>query len=158
MRKINATNSQYFIWRRYSLFLAIPILLADLIFNVFDYQTIKENVHHHSKNNDTYDLEGISNTTNEFIDFLYTRRTDDFLYFYMIFSSIFITLELLFVMISIYYSHKWIYSRNWIKKSAFVSIFGFIYYTKLILLIIKKKENKVYLFIVVNLMKEMLLL
>lgn len=151
---------KYLIWRRYSLFLAIPILLADLIFNVFDYQTIKENVHHHSKHNDTYELEGISNTTNEFIDFLYTRRTDDFLYFYMIFSSIFITLELLFVMISIYYSHKWVYSRKWIKKSAFVSIFWiYLLYLNPIINFINYQEeekNKVYLFIVVNLMKEML--
>ena len=32
-------------------------------------------------------------------------------------------MELLFVMIAIYYSNKWIYSRKWIKKSAYVSIF-----------------------------------
>lgn len=151
---------KYLIWRRYSLFLAIPILIMDLVFNVLDYQTIKENVHHHSKHNDTYELEGISNTTNEFIDFLYTRRTDDFLYFYMIFSSIFITLELLFVIISIYYSHKWVYSRSWIKKSAFVSIFWiYLLYLNPIINFINYQEeekNKVYLFIVVNLMKEML--
>ena len=158
--KNQCANSQIFYLEKIFIISSIPILLADLIFNVFDYQTIKENVHHHSKNNDTYDLEGISNTTNEFIDFLYTRRTDDFLYFYMIFSSIFITLELLFVMISIYYSHKWIYSRNWIKKSAFVSIFWiYLLYLNPIINFINYQEeekNKVYLFIVVNLMKEML--
>ena len=81
--------SKYFIWRRYSLFLAIPILITDLVFNVLDYQEIKENVHNPVNNSILYsenEIEGISNTTNEFIDFLYTRKTDDFLYFYMIYS------------------------------------------------------------------------
>ena len=155
--------SKYFIWRRYSLFLAIPILITDLVFNVLDYQEIKENVHNPVNSSFLYsenELDGISNTTNEFIDFLYTRKTDDFLYFYMIYSSIFITMELLFVMIAIYYSHKWIYSRKWIKKSAYVSIFWIysLYLNPFLNFLNYREEEKntVYLYILVNLMKEML--
>ena len=116
--------AKYFVWRKYSLYLIIPFLLTNIIVNITNYFTIKENIEYYQHNTESKDLDmNIRNSTEHFIQLLNSGKTLDYILFYNILSSVCISIELLFICLAIYKSNIWYISKKWVKYCAWFSYF-----------------------------------
>ena len=126
--------TKYFIWRKYSLFLIIPFLIANISLNIVSFFNIKNNIKKYQNNNQTYNYNNLGftnpnldmdfrNSTQEFINLLNSGKTLDYILFYNVFSSVCIFIEMLLIGIAIYKANIWYSSKKWIKYSAWFSYF-----------------------------------
>ena len=161
--------SQYFKWRRYSIILMLPVLCLDFILNIINHYNVDKYYSHlnNSVLEDTNDLSIDWNKTSHFIiELTHPKNTKEFMTFYTVATSLFIFTEIVFVMVALVYSKKWLLSAKYMRYAFITSIIWIylIYFNPLIKYLKLESNLKqndilqsyVYIFIIGNLLKEII--
>ena len=115
---------KYFIWRKIALLFLIPGLILDFILTILCYQNSLDKFSN-SNSNISVDLYGHSfkNETHQIIEFMFPKKTEDFIIFYSTMSCIILCAQLIFVLLSLIYNNYWHSSTKWFRYAFVLSIF-----------------------------------
>ena len=114
---------KYFIWRKIALLFLIPGLILDFILTILCYQNSLDKFGH-KDSNVSENLYGHSfkNETQHIIEFMFPKKTEDFIILYSTVSCIILCIQLIYILLSLVYHKLWYSTSKWIRYAFVLSV------------------------------------
>ena len=114
---------KYFIWRKIALLFLIPGLILDFILTILCYQNSLDKFGH-KDSNVSENLYGHSfkNETQHIIEFMFPKKTEDFIILYSTMSCIILCIQLIYILLSLVYHKLWYSTSKWIRYAFVLSV------------------------------------